>query len=58
MWLKTLQTRGKDLDISEICGRLGHDYNTFLKHYGSPSIFTDQQRDLMVDILGDVYGLK
>lgn len=58
MWLKTLQSRAKDLDISEICQRLGHDYNTFLKHYGSPSIFTDQDRDKMVDILGDVYSLR
>jgi len=58
MWLKTVQRRGVDLDISEICGRLGHDYNTFLKHYGSPSIFTDQDRDKIVEILGDVYKLK
>lgn len=58
MYLKTLQHRGRDLDISEICMRLGHDHNTFLKHYGSPSIFTDQDRDKMVEIMGDVYGLK
>jgi len=58
MWLKTVQRRGRDLDVSEICMRLGHDHNTFLKHYGSPSIFTDQQRDKIVDILGDIYGLK
>lgn len=58
MWLKTVQRRGEDLDVSEICMRLGHDHNTFLKHYGSPSIFTDQQRDKIVDILGDVYRLR
>lgn len=58
MWLKTLKSRGKDLDSDEICMRLGHDHNTFLKHYGSPSIFTDSDRDKMVDILGDVYDLK
>lgn len=58
MWLKTVQRRGVDLDVSEICMRLGHDHNTFLKHYGSPSIFTDQQRDKIVDILGDVYRLR
>ena len=58
MWLKTVQRRGKDLDGDEICMRLGHDHNTFLKHYGSPSIFTDSQRDEIVDILGDVYGLR
>jgi len=58
MWLKTVQRRGYDLDVSEICMRLGHDHNTFLKHYGSPSIFTDQQRDKIVDILGDMYKLR
>ena len=58
MWLKTVQRRGDDLDVSEICMRLGHDHNTFLKHYGSPSVFTDQQRDKIVDILGDVYKLR
>ncbi len=58
MWLKTVQRRGVDLDVSEICMRLGHDHNTFLKHYGSPSIFTDQQRDKIVEILGDVYKLR
>lgn len=58
MWLKTVQRRGVDLDVSEICMRLGHDHNTFLKHYGSPSIFTDQQRDKIVEILGDIYKLR
>jgi integrase len=58
MWLKTVQRRGEDLDVSEICMRLGHDHNTFLKHYGSPSIFSDQERDKIIDILGDVYNLK
>jgi len=58
MWLKTVQRRGADLDVSEICMRLGHDHNTFLKHYGSPSVFTDQQRDKIVDILGDMYKLR
>jgi integrase len=58
MWLKTVQRRGEDLDVSEICMRLGHDHNTFLKHYGSPSVFTDQQRDKIIDILGDMYKLR
>ncbi len=58
MWLKTVQRRGVDLDVSEICMRLGHDHNTFLKHYGSPSIFTDRHRDQIVEILGDVYSLR
>ena len=58
MWLKTVQRRGVDLDVSEICMRLGHDHNTFLKHYGSPSVFTDQQRDKIIEILGDMYKLR
>jgi integrase len=58
MWLKTVQRRGVDLDVSEICMRLGHDHDTFIKHYGSPSVFTDQQRDKIIDILGDIYKLR
>jgi len=58
MWLKTVQRRGVDLDISEICMRLGHDHNTFLKHYGSPSVYNDRDRDIIVEILGDVYELR
>jgi len=58
MWLKTVQRRGVDLDTDEICWRLGHDHNTFLKHYGSPSIFTESDRDKIVELLGDVYKLK
>lgn len=58
MWLKTVQGRGVDLDVSEICMRAGHDHNTFLKHYGSPSIFMDRDRDMIIDILGDVYKLR
>jgi len=58
MWLKTVQRRGVDLDGDEICMRLGHDHNTFLKHYGSPSIFTEQHRDKIIEILGDMYSLR
>lgn len=58
MWLKTVQRRGVDLDVSEICMRLAHDLKTFMEHYGSPSIFTDQQRDQIVELMGDVYGLR
>lgn len=58
MWLKTVQRRGADLDVSEICMRLGHNHNTFLSNYGSPSIFTDQHREKIVNILGDIYKLR
>lgn len=52
-WLKAL-----DISSDEICLRLGHDHNTYLKHYGSASIFDRKDKMLMIKILGDVYGLK
>lgn len=53
MWLKTLK-----IDQTEICQRLGHDYNTYLKHYGSPDLFQDKDKQQMIKILGDIYGLR
>lgn len=47
-----------DIDSGEICYRLGHDLNTFIKHYGSANIFDRKDKMLMVKILGDVYGFK
>jgi len=58
MWLKTLIPFSREITEGEICMRLGHDMNTFLKHYGSPSIFNERDKIAMVKILGDVYGLK
>ena len=52
-WLKAL-----DISAEEICTRLGHDFNTYLKHYGSPNIFDRKDKLLMIKILGDVYGFK
>ncbi len=52
-WLKAL-----DISAEEICLRLGHDFNTYLKHYGSPNIFDRRDKIIMVKILGDVYGFK
>lgn len=52
-WLKAL-----DISAEEICTRLGHDFNTYLKHYGSPNIFDRKDKMLMIKILGDVYGFK
>ena len=52
-WLKALE-----VPAEEICTRLGHDYNTYLKHYGSPNIFNRADKLLMIKILGDVYGFK
>ena len=46
------------IDSGEICYRLGHDLNTFIKHYGSANIFDRKDKMLMIRILGDVYGFK
>jgi hypothetical protein len=47
-----------DVKVNEICMRLGHDYNTYLKHYGSASLFERKDKLLIIKILGDVYGFK
>jgi integrase len=52
-WLKALE-----IPSDEICLRLGHDHNTYLRHYGSASIFDRTDKLLMIKILGDVYGFK
>lgn len=49
-WLKAL-----GIDGAEICTRLGHDYNTFLRAYGSPDIFNFKDKQNMRLILGDLY---
>jgi integrase len=46
------------IDSAEICYRLGHDMNTFIKHYGSANIFDRKDKVGMIKILGDVYGFK
>jgi len=43
------------IDGAEICTRLGHDYNTFLKAYSSPDIFNFKDKSEMRLILGDLY---
>ena len=50
-YLKALQLTSE----SEICKRLGHDYNTFLKSYVSADIFTFKDKQEMKLILGDLY---
>lgn len=44
------------VDMGEICSRLGHDYNTFLKSYVSPDIFNYKDKQDMRLILGDLYA--
>lgn len=57
MWLKAVMPYARGLDMGEICMRLGHDFNTYIKHYGSPSVFTDRDINQVIYKLGDIYGL-
>lgn len=58
MWLKALIPYSREITEGEICMRLGHDMNTFLKHYGSPSIFNERDKSMIIKILNDIYGLR
>ena len=49
-WLKAI-----GVPAEEICLRLGHDFNTYLKHYGSASIFSNQDLSMIRDIFDDLY---
>lgn len=49
-WLKAL-----GIDGTEICTRLGHDYETFIRSYSSPDIFSSDERREMRIVLGDLY---
>ena len=50
MYLKAL-----GITIGEICTRLGHDYNTYIKHYGSADVFSEKDMRSIRSILGDLY---
>lgn len=55
-WLKLMMSVGMmSINESEICLRLGHDYNTFLKDYGSSSVADSRDIQLIKKILGDLY---
>lgn len=43
------------IPAEEICLRLGHDFNTYLRHYGSATIFDYKDRENILKILGDLY---
>ncbi len=43
------------VDATEICLRMGHDYDTFLKHYGSSGVMNNQDVSIGQEILGDLY---
>ena len=49
-WLKAL-----GVPAEEICLRLGHDFNTYLKHYGSPNVFNSGDKLTIMDLLGRIY---
>ena len=42
------------MDGIKVASRLGHDYNTLLKSYVSPDIFTHEDKVLIRQILGDL----
>lgn len=52
MWLKAMNVKAE-----EICLRLSHDYNTYLKHYGSTDVFTNQQRVSIQNKLKGICGI-
>ena len=43
------------VEANEICLRLGHDYNTFLRSYGSPDVFNMKDMQNIRFLLGDLY---
>lgn len=56
-WLKIMGNVGfMKIDASEICLRLGHDYNTFLSDYGSSGVMNTNDLMLIKKILGDLYA--
>jgi integrase len=55
-WLNLMNSLGMmKCDATELCLRLGHDYNTFLSDYGSPAIMNMNDAMLIKEILGDLY---
>lgn len=49
MWMRTF-----NLELAELCYRMGHDMDTFLAHYGSSLIFQDSERRKIQKIMGEV----
>lgn len=49
MWMRTYNK-----DMGELCYRMGHDIDTYISHYGSSLIFTDEERRKIIKIMGDV----
>jgi len=49
MWMRTFE-----IEMGELCYRMGHDMDTYIAHYGSSLIFTPDERRKIVKIMGDV----
>lgn len=49
MWMRTF-----NLEMSELCYRMGHDMDTYIAHYGSSLIFTEEERRKIAKIMGEV----
>ena len=49
MWMRTFK-----IEMAELCYRMGHDMDTYLAHYGSSLIFTDNETRMINKILGEV----
>ena len=56
-WLKIMgNLKIMNIDATEMCLRLGHDYNTFLRDYGSSGVLDSRDIILIQKILGDLYA--
>lgn len=51
MYLKAL-----GIDIGEICTRLGHDYDTYINHYGSADVFSEKDMRGIRDLFDNLYS--
>lgn len=49
MWMRTFNK-----DFGDLCYRMGHDMDTYMAHYGSSLIFTEDERRKIQKIMGDV----
>lgn len=49
MWMRTY-----NIEIGELCYRLGHDMATYMTHYGSSLIFTEYEQQQIHRIIGEV----
>lgn len=49
MWMRTYNK-----ELAELCYRMGHDMDTYIAHYGSSLIFSDEERRKINKIMGNV----